>query len=219
MEGSAAPTNNGPASSVGQEDSLPGLKGIQQRRSRGGKRQLGGLLGGLLGGGTGGSSGTKSNRPVENMVAATAGKGQAQGLPTCSDSGEVTVTYRQINQDGAGPLTAKIDPSSGGRDASAFQTARITQNVPGIVAGLSMATNTDFQVKVQMPQGMTCTGTVGNTTNVCIGTARNSTPAGPFGGSFAFTQPEKARARAVAYRLRKRLEIIRPDAKAEFRAV
>ncbi|GJN69727.1 hypothetical protein PLIIFM63780_000075 [Purpureocillium lilacinum] len=251
MGGAGAPTNNGPASSVGQEDDLSGLKGLQQRSSGESKRQLGGLLGGLLGGGAGGNggngakgnggngggaagglggllgglgggaggnAGTKSNKPVENMVAATAGKGQAQGLPTCSDNGEVTITYRQINQDGAGPLTAKIDPSSGGTDASAFQTAQITQNVPGIVAGLSTATNTDFTVKVQMPQGMTCTGTVGNATNVCVGMVRNSTPAGPFGGSFAFVQPEKARARAIAYRLRKRFEIARPDAEAEFRA-
>lgn len=129
MGGAGAPTNNGPASSVGQEDDLSGLKGLQQRSSGESKRQLGGLLGGLLGGGAGGNggngakgnggngggaagglggllgglggggggnAGTKSNKPVENMVAATAGKGQAQGLPTCSDNGEVTITYRQV---------------------------------------------------------------------------------------------------------------------------
>ncbi|UNI13317.1 hypothetical protein JDV02_000073 [Purpureocillium takamizusanense] len=226
MSGTSAPTNKGKESSVGQEDDLSGLagltglKGIGQRSNEESKRQLGGLLGGLLGGNGGGrgggNAGTKSNKAAETMVAATAGNGQTQGMPTCSDNGEVTITYRQINQDGAGPLSAKIDPSSGGTDASAFQTAQVTQNVPGIVAGLSTATNTDFTVKVQMPQGMTCTGTVGNATNVCVGMVRNSTPAGPFGGSFAFTQPEKARARALAYRLKKRFEITRREELADF---
>ena len=35
---------------------------------------------------------------------------------------------------------------------------------------------------------------------------RNNTPAGPFGGSAAFTQTAAARKRAIAYRLKKRAE-------------
>lgn len=116
----------------------------------------------------------------------------------------------QINQDGAGPLSAAVDATSGGTDAKAFQNAKVTQDVPGLgVGGLSLATNTEFPVKVQMPQGMTCEGKVGGAENVCIVRVRNSAAAGPFGGSAAFTQSPAARKRAIAYRLRKRFEINR----------
>lgn len=60
-----------------------------------------------------------------------------------------------------------------------------------------------------MPAGMTCDGKVGGAENVCIVRVRNSAAAGPFGGSAAFTQTKAARKRAVAYRLKKRMEINR----------
>lgn len=93
-----------------------------------------------------------------------------------------------------------VDGTSGGTDMAAFQAAQVTQDVPGFVAGLSTATVTDFPVKVQMPAGMTCDATVGGASNVCIVRLRNNTPAGPFGGSGAFTQPPAARKRALEYR-------------------
>jgi hypothetical protein len=60
-----------------------------------------------------------------------------------------------------------------------------------------------------MPEGMTCDGQVGGAQNVCIVRVRNGAAAGPFGGSAAFTQTQAARKRAVAYRLKKRMEISR----------
>jgi hypothetical protein len=42
-------------------------------------------------------------------------------------------TLSQINADGAGPLRAAIDPTSCGTDASAFQDAEVTQDVPGFL--------------------------------------------------------------------------------------
>ncbi|ATY62628.1 cell surface (Mas1) [Cordyceps militaris] len=181
---------------------------------------LGGLLGGaggagggaagLLGGLGGGGGGTKSNLAAESMVADTTGMGSTQGMPTSDSTGTVSLVYRQINQDGAGPLTAAVDGTSGGTDASAFQQAEVTKDVPGLgIGGLSLATNTDFPLQVKMPAGMTCEGTVGGVKNVCIVRVRNSAAAGPFGGSAAFTQNATARKRAIAYRLRKRMEIAR----------
>lgn len=115
------------------------------------------------------------------------------------------MNFHQVNQDGAGPLTAAIDPTSGGTDASAFQKATVTQNVPGIgIGGLSGATTMDFPVTVQMPAGMTCSGSVGGATNVCIVRLQNSALAGPFGGSAAFTQSPAAKKRAVEYNFSKR---------------
>ncbi|KAM0190408.1 hypothetical protein ACHAPI_009397 [Fusarium lateritium] len=203
------PTNNGTNAGVGVEDDLSNLS--KNRNNRQKKRQLGGFLGGLFGGGgRGGGGGNKNEQPEETSVAATAGEGANSGLPTASDNGEVTLTYRQVNQDGAGPMTADIDATSGGTDANAFQTAEVTQDVPGLgIQGLSLATNTDFPLKVQMPQGMTCEGTVGGANNVCIVRVRNGAAAGPFGGSGAFTQSATARKRAIAFRLKKRMQIVR----------
>ncbi|KAH6991576.1 hypothetical protein EDB82DRAFT_553336 [Fusarium venenatum] len=192
------PTNNGSDAGVGVEDDLSGLNrgrnNNKQRRQQ--KRQLGNLLGGLFGGGGRGGNGDKADLPDESSVAATAGEG--------------ATSDRQINQDGAGPMTADIDATSGGTDPAAFQSAEVTQDVPGVgFGGLSLATNTDFPLTVKMPQGMTCEGSVGGADNVCIVRVRNSAAAGPFGGSGAFTQSASARKRAIAFRLKKRMQIVR----------
>lgn len=147
-------------------------------------------------------AGTKTAKgTVEGGVAAAAGSGASSGLPTSGDDGSISMTFHQVNQDGAGPLTAAIDPSSGGTDPTAFVNAKVTQDVPGIgIGGLSGATTTDFPVKVQMPAGMTCTGTVAGVQNVCVVRMQNSALAGPFGGSAAFTQSTAAQKRALLHR-------------------
>ncbi|CAI6230843.1 unnamed protein product [Periconia digitata] len=213
--GAAPPTNNGASGSVGVEDN------IQNAGGAGAKRQLlGGLLGGLGGGnaaGGGGATGiggllggggTKAEGAPETRVAASAGEGASAGLPTAGDDGSISMTFRQINQDGAGPFEASVDGTSGGTDASAFQDATVTKDVPGLgVQGISLATSTEFEMVVQMPAGMTCDATVGGATNVCVARVRNGAAAGPFGGSVAFTQSNASRKRAIAYRLKKRMEI------------
>jgi hypothetical protein len=209
----AAPSVNAANASVGVEDDLSALRGgnsrnNNNRREEGGMRKvarqfLKNLLGGL-GGGAGGG-GTKSTVATETMVAQTAGTGATEGLPTCADDGTIEMVFHQINQDGAGPMEAAIDATSGGTDPKAFQQAKVTQDVPGIgFQGLSLATSTDFPLKVQMPAGMTCEGTVAGVNNVCIVRVRNGAAAGPFGGSAAFTQSAAARKRAIEYRLKKR---------------
>ncbi|KAI0024623.1 hypothetical protein F4780DRAFT_795147 [Xylariomycetidae sp. FL0641] len=173
-----------------------------RRRSR---RALGDLLGGLLGGG-GDDSGNKTEQAVEDVVARTAGAGGAAGLPTCADDGSITMTFRQINQDGAGPMTAAVDGRSGGTDPDAFVAAEVTQDVPGAgFAGLSLASNTDFPLTVQMPAGMTCDATVAGVGGVCVVRVRNNALAGPFGGSAAFTMSPAAKKRALQVRARRAL--------------
>lgn len=141
----------------------------------------------------------------ETAVKAATGMASAGGLPTTADDGTVKMTFHQVNQDGAGPLTAQIDATSGGTDATAFKDAQVTQNVPGIgIGGLSAATTTDFPVAVQMPAGMTCQGSVGGASNVCVARLQNAALAGPFGGSVAFTQSPAAKKRAIEYNLAKR---------------
>ncbi|KAM0351729.1 hypothetical protein ACHAPU_002241 [Fusarium lateritium] len=203
------PTNNATSAGVGVEDDLRNLPQNRQNRIKKEKRQFRNLFGGLFGGG-GQGQGEKTETAEETSVAATAGEGSTAGLPTASDNGEVTMTYRQINQDGAGPMTADIDATSGGTDPDAFQTSEVTKDIPGLgIQGLSLATNTEFPLTVKMPQGMTCEGKVGGASNVCIVRVRNGAAAGPFGGSGAFTQSTAARKRAIAFRLKKRMQIVR----------
>ncbi|PQE25653.1 hypothetical protein CJF30_00000369 [Rutstroemia sp. NJR-2017a BBW] len=141
----------------------------------------------------------------ETGVKAAEGAGAAAGMPTCADDGTVKMTFHQVNQDGAGPLTAMVDATSGGTDPSAFKSAQVTQNVPGIgIGGLSAAQTMDFPVAIQMPAGMTCSGTVGGASNVCVAKLQNAALAGPFGGSVAFTQSAGAKKRAIEYNLSKR---------------
>lgn len=199
-------TSNGPVDAAAAISSFMGGNAATKRSP-----QLAALLGGAGGKGAGAGAGATSagqktaKGTTEQGVSKAAGQGASSGLPTCSDSGEITMTFHQVNQDGAGPLTAQIDPTSAGTDPAAFQDAKVTQNVPGIgIGGLSAAQTTDFPVKVQMPAGMTCSGSAGGANNVCVVRLQNSALAGPFGGSAAFTMSAGAKKRAVEYNLRKR---------------
>jgi hypothetical protein len=71
-----------------------------------------------------------------------------------------------------------VDGTSGGQEVGAFETATVSKNVPGIAAGLSATTVTDFQVTMEMPAGMTCQGTVAGVEGVCVAKLQNATPAG-----------------------------------------
>ncbi len=93
-------------------------------------------------------------------------------------------------------MTAAVDPTSGGTDEAAFQPAQMIADVPGTIAGLSGTTTTDFPIQVQMPAGMTCSGTVAGQSGVCVVRVKNSALAGPFGGSAVFTQDTGATAAA-----------------------
>lgn len=107
-----APTNNGSASSVGQEDDLSAVSAATGGRGRnnnnnnrrgattptessgGGvmkyfRRQF---LKGLFG-----SGGTKSTVATETNVAATAGEGASSGLPTCADDGSIEMVFHQVS--------------------------------------------------------------------------------------------------------------------------
>ncbi|KAL2258978.1 hypothetical protein VTK26DRAFT_7508 [Humicola hyalothermophila] len=224
MGTAAAPANRtagASAAAAGVEDDID-VEGIVEATLRGGRdasrdrdRRRGfglaarQLFRELFGGGA--NRGTASQEEVEGNVAAMAGAGATSGLPTCGDDGIVEMVFHQVNQDGAGPLDAAIDGTSGGTDPAAFQRAEVTQDVPGLgFQGLSLATSRDFTLKVRMPDGMTCDATVAGVDNVCIVRVRNSALAGPFGGSAAFTQSPAARKRAIEYRLkRKRAQVFR----------
>ena len=100
MGAGAAPTNNG--SGVGVEDDLSGAPVASTKANKNNarantvSRQLGRLAGGLAGLFGGGGEGDKNTGPPESNVAATAGAGATEGLPTCANDGTITMTYRQV---------------------------------------------------------------------------------------------------------------------------
>ncbi|KHO01868.1 cell surface protein (Mas1) [Metarhizium album ARSEF 1941] len=198
--GGAPPTNRGAASSVGVEDAIPnltGLSGLALPKQRRGayKRQISNPLSGLGGSfynlpiiGVAGMGGQRNTYPRETMNADSRGKGATCGLPTPDAKGVVHLVYRQVNQDGAGPLTCAIDYTSAGQDPKAFQAAQVLNNVPGSgVSGLSIATNTDFQVAVQSDPTKRCTGKRCGVEGLCVVRCRNEAIAGSFGGGAVYT--------------------------------
>ncbi|KAJ3478623.1 hypothetical protein NLG97_g8528 [Lecanicillium saksenae] len=211
--GNDAPTNEGTSGAAGYEDDLSGLFGTRHQRREEHLKEMRSIFSPFLNlpiiGGIG-LGGKINNYEKETIVGDMAGQGASKGLPTSDDQGIINLIYRQINQDGAGPLTAAVDGTSGGKDNAAFRGASMPLNMPGVgISGLSLATNTDYPIKVRMPRGMTCDAEVAGVQNVCIVRVRNQAFAGPFGGAAMFTQSEGARKRAIAYRLKKRYALDR----------
>ncbi|PQE12217.1 hypothetical protein CJF31_00000397 [Rutstroemia sp. NJR-2017a BVV2] len=100
---------------------------------------------------------------------------------------KMTVTIHQVNADGAGPYTCDLDETSNAGIIS--QNLSVTNNVPG-VNGLSQAKTQDFNITVQMPDKLACTGA--STGNICTVRCRNNAVAGPFGGCFPVMQMDVA---------------------------
>jgi len=139
----------------------------------------------------------------ETIVGDTAGDGARSGLPTPDRHGILSLTWYQVNKDGAGPLNAQLDPSSGGTNLAAFRDIPVTLDVPGD-DGQSDTVLTGFPVRVQIPPGTKCTGTIGGTKNLCV--VRVRSPAGPWGGSAAFTTAASAgQTRATRRMARRRI--------------
>ncbi|KAA8647069.1 hypothetical protein EYZ11_013023 [Aspergillus tanneri] len=109
-----------------------------------------------------------------------AGQGASKGLPIPNENGIITV-----NQDGAGPLVADVDFTSGGNDPGAFEPATVVKNIQG-VAGFSTSSAKDYEIQIQVPNKK-CHGTVRSVPNVCVCRIRNQAISGPFGGAVAFT--------------------------------
>ncbi|KAI1013820.1 hypothetical protein LB503_010472 [Fusarium chuoi] len=135
---------------------------------------------------------------IEDGVQNSTGVGAKSGLPTTASDGTVKLIYHQVNEDGAGPLLVDIDFTSGGTDPEAFKSAKVVQNIIGVL-GFSTVSSTDFPVLVKVPTGRICTGKVAGVSGICIARVRNSATAGPFGGAAAFTHnPEAAKGKKSA---------------------
>ncbi|ESZ90779.1 hypothetical protein SBOR_8850 [Sclerotinia borealis F-4128] len=149
---------------------------------------------------------------MSDMTAVMAMSGST--LPQVSDGGDLSGTIHIVTTDGAGPYSAIVDPTATGTFSEGTQ-AKVTTQVPGkkgkiaapkqrsimmrslvnmgIVKRASNV-NEDYPIKVAIPAGMTCTGTMGGQENVCMVKLANPSGAGPFGGVAAFQMASAATA-------------------------
>jgi len=77
-------------------------------------------------------------------------------------------------------MTAAIYPTSGGTSEDAFPPAEMIADAVGAVAGISATLTSDFPIKVQMPAGMSCSGTIAGVQNVYVARVKNSAPGQSF---------------------------------------
>lgn len=152
----------------------------------------------------------KTKGSGKNTVAMVADTMAQSGstLPQVTDGGMISGTFHIVTTDGAGPVSAMIDPTGTGAFASGVQ-ASVVQDVPGNKGNIkangqvprslgywalqarglvkrASNVNQDFPIAVQVPAGTTCSGTAAGQQNVCFMKIANSNKAGPFGGVIAF---------------------------------
>ena len=152
----------------------------------------------------------KTKGQGKNTVAMVADTMAQSGstLPQVSDGGMITGIYHIVTTDGAGPVSAMIDPTGTGAFSTGVQ-ANVTQDVPGNKGNIkangqvprsleywalqarglvkrASNVNQDFPIAVRVPAGTTCWGTAAGQQNVCFMKIAHSNKAGPFGGVIAF---------------------------------
>ncbi|GJC78802.1 hypothetical protein ColLi_01640 [Colletotrichum liriopes] len=136
------------------------------------------------------------------QVMALSGDTLPQVSPT---GGQLTGIYHIVTTDGAGPIQAVCDPTGTGAFSQGVQL-QVLQQVPGnkgnirpngqvpnrgrallmralsVIVKRASNVNMDFPMAFAVPAGVTCTGTMGGQSNVCLVKIANSNNAGPFGG-------------------------------------
>ncbi|TVY91782.1 hypothetical protein LAWI1_G001420 [Lachnellula willkommii] len=140
---------------------------------------------------------------MADMTAVMAASGST--LPQVSPGGSLNGTVHIVTTDGAGPYTAIVDPTGTGAFSQGTQ-CDITTQVPGTKGNIAAPNqrrflprmlvkmgivkraanvNEDYPIAISMPAGMSCSGTVGGQSGVCLVKIANPSGAGPFGGVVA----------------------------------
>ncbi len=125
-------------------------------------------------------------------------------LPQLTPGGNITGTFHVVTADGAGPISAVLDPTATGTFEKGVQLS-VVQQIPGDKGNFVAAktkqqrsvwgravellgkrgaanVNQDFAFAFAVPAGTVCNGTVAGMTGVCLVKIANANKAGPFGG-------------------------------------
>lgn len=90
------------------------------------------------------------NITPQNIASILASSEEVAGstLPQVSVGGTLTMTYRQLNDDGAGPISCAVSADVSASDLGTLVAMEVTTQVPG-TAGRADVSNTDF-VSIQI---------------------------------------------------------------------
>lgn len=100
-------------------------------------------------------------------------------LPQVSQGGQVEMVLHQVNGDGGGPYTCRINEDGTGAN---WTPITVTTTPPGQNSRNRSGAQTDFPLVAAIPNDQQCTGTVAGQDNVCLVRCENAANAGPFGG-------------------------------------
>ena len=127
-------------------------------------------------------------------------------LPQLTPGGNITGTFHVVTADGAGPISAVLDPTGTGQfakgvpltvveqipgDKGNFVAAKTKQQRSAVWRGRGLGllgrrgaanVNQGFAFAFAVPAGTVCNGTVAGLTGVCLVKIANANKAGPFGG-------------------------------------
>ncbi|KAF3923064.1 hypothetical protein ABW20_dc0105410 [Dactylellina cionopaga] len=113
-----------------------------------------------------------------DIQAATSAMVAAKQIPQVTAGGFLFVTMFQVNTDGAGPYTCRLDRTGG---ASNWERLANPVVSPGI-QGASICGPQNWTIPLTMPSDLACTGSYGGMDNICMVRCQNDAPNGPFGG-------------------------------------
>ncbi|WQF80782.1 Putative egh16-like virulence factor [Colletotrichum destructivum] len=136
---------------------------------------------------------TRFKGPSSDTVGQTTGGGEndiesgtqaimamtGQPLPQIKAGGTLELTVHQVNADGGGPYTCDINEDG---TATSWTEVAVPLTVPGQNSRNRDGAITDHPMRVTIPAGQACTGTVAGQQNVCLVRCMNAARAGPFGG-------------------------------------
>ncbi|KAK4189042.1 cell surface protein [Podospora australis] len=172
----------------------------------------------ILSDGLGKTTGSGKNK-INMIIEAMALSGTTLPQISTTQGSAISGIFHIVTTDGAGPLSAVLDPTATGKFSTGIPLTVITQ-IPGdkgniaapkkqqkqqrSVLGRAVDTllakrggaanvNQSFPFKFSVPAGTVCNGTVAGLTGVCLVKIANSNKAGPFGG-VAFVQTAGAAA-------------------------
>lgn len=129
-------------------------------------------------------------------------------LAQVTSGGSVSGVFHVVTDDGCGPLEGLIDPTGTAKWSTAAK-ATVESDIPGkkgdcpsslandsgkqhkirrwlakmgVITRRADNVNKDYNFSIKIPAGMTCNGTIGDQTDLCLVKMSNNNKNGPFGG-------------------------------------
>ncbi|KAK6497037.1 hypothetical protein TWF481_002015 [Arthrobotrys musiformis] len=125
--------------------------------------------------------------------------GLRTGIPKITPGGTLNVMSYQINLDGGGPFTCRLDPTATGQN---WRPVQVITNCPGDAHSLNWpGIQKHCWFKIAIPKDVNCRGVFGEKkgiTDICLVRCQNQAANGPFGGCIPVQQIRPVKKKVVA---------------------